>query len=371
MSAVAFARVGAAGDVIRYSQVWEDSALLRRALAVRPGDDVLSIGSAGDNVLALLLDEPRSITAIDLNPAQAALVELKLAAIRALGYDEYVSFLGARDGGDRLALYERVRAALPRTARRFWDARPATLVGGVMHAGRLERYFQTFQREHLPPFIGPDALDELVALDDRARQRALFARHFDTPAFRACFAAYFGRESLARNGRDPSQLAHVGDGDVVAMLWQRFRWACCELPTRGNFYLEYFFTSRHRDLELGPPHLRRDAHARLGALVDRVEVVTDELGRHLDAAAPGRYSQANLSDLFEYLSAAETEALLGKLVRALRPGGRLAWWNLFVPRAPGPASRARLRAHAGAAAELWRADRAFFYRAFVLEEVLP
>ena len=370
MSARAFARVAAAGDVIRYSQVWEDCALLRRALAVGPGDDVLSIGSAGDNVLALLLDEPRSVTAIDLNPAQAALVEIKLAAVRTLSYEEMVSFMGARDGRNRVALYHRVRPALSAPARRFWDAHAAELVVGLIHAGRLDRYFQTFQREHLPAFISRPALEELLSLDDRERQRALFSRHFDNDAFRARFAAYFGPESLARNGRDPSQLVHVGDVDVVGMLWERFRFACCDLATRGNFYLEYFLTSRYRDLEAGPPYLRREAFSRLGALVDRVEVVTDELGRHLDGVVAGRYSKANLSDVFEYLSEAETEALFGGLARALRRAGRIAWWNLFVPRVPAATSRARLRSRRETAEALHRHDRAFFYRAFHLEEVL-
>jgi S-adenosylmethionine-diacylglycerol 3-amino-3-carboxypropyl transferase len=368
---IAFARAAVATEIIRYAQVWEDCRVLRRALAVTPDDHVLSIGSAGCNVLALLLDEPRRITAIDLNPAQAALVELKLAGIRLLSYEELVCLVGARDGYDRLGLYDRVRTRLSPAARRFWDERPAHLVAGVMHTGRLDRYFQGFQRDHLPSLVPAGVVAELLSLDDRAAQRALFDRHFDTPAFRACFASYFGREAQAREGRDPSQLSYVGDVDVTGMLWERFRYACTEIATRGNFYLEYFFTSRYRDLELGPPYLGRYAFERLRNLVDRVEIVTAELGRHLDEVAPGHYSKANLSDLFEYLSEAETEAIFGKLVCALRPGGRLCYWNLFVPRAPAAPSRARLRPHTAAAEALWRSDRAFFYRAFHLEEVLP
>ena len=366
-----FARAAAKSELVRYAQVWEDCRLLRRALAVTPDDDVLAIGSAGCNVLALLLDEPRSVTAIDFNPAQAALIELKLAGIRHLAHDEFVCLVGARDGYSRLALYDRLRSRLPAMARQFWDRRPANLAAGVMHTGRLERYFQVFQREHLPALVPAQVVAELLSLDDRAAQRALFDRYFDTTAFRARFDSYFGRETLARQGRDPSQFRHVGDVDVASLLWERFRYACTGIATRGNFYLEYFFTSRYRDLELGPPQLRRAAFDRLRHLVDRVEVVTADLGGHLDAVAPGHYSKANLSDLFEYLSEAETEALFGKLVRALRPSGRLCFWNLFVPRAPAAPSRERLRPHSAAAEALWRSDRAFFYRAFHLEEVLP
>jgi S-adenosylmethionine-diacylglycerol 3-amino-3-carboxypropyl transferase len=366
-----FARAALAHEIVRYAQVWEDCDVLRRALAVGPDDDVLSIGSAGCNVLALLLDDPRSVTALDLNPAQAALIELKLAAYRALAWEELTCLVGARDGHDRLDLYERVRPLLSRRARRFWDQRPADLAVGVMHTGRLERYFEGFRRHRLPSLVPAAVVHALLRLDDREAQRALFARHFDTAPFRAAFASYFGREMIAREGRDPSQFRWVEDVDVTGMLWTRFRYACTELPARDNFYLEYFLTGGYRDLDAGPPHLRRAAFETLRARVDRVEIVTEELGHHLDAVEPGRYSKANLSDLFEYLSAEQSEELFVQLGDALRPGGHLAYWNLFVPRAPAEDSPARLRSYPATAEELWRGDRAFFYRSFHLEEVLP
>ncbi len=45
--------------VIRYGSVWEDADVLCEALApVAPGGRLLSIASAGDNVLALLTLDP-------------------------------------------------------------------------------------------------------------------------------------------------------------------------------------------------------------------------------------------------------------------------------------------------------------------------
>ena len=55
---------------IGYSQCWEDPATVREALRITPDDDVLAVTSGGCNVLALLLDRPHSITAVDINPAQ-------------------------------------------------------------------------------------------------------------------------------------------------------------------------------------------------------------------------------------------------------------------------------------------------------------
>ena len=70
--------------------------------------------SSGDNVLNLLLDRPKKIrelackkltsnfillassVAIDMSPAQNALLEIKLAAIRHLEYQDYLCLLGEK-----------------------------------------------------------------------------------------------------------------------------------------------------------------------------------------------------------------------------------------------------------------------------------
>lgn len=51
---------------IRYSQVWEDTRLLRQGLRLKPQSRVLSIASAGDNAFSLLLDDAREVVAIGM-----------------------------------------------------------------------------------------------------------------------------------------------------------------------------------------------------------------------------------------------------------------------------------------------------------------
>ena len=53
-------------------------------LELGPDDNVLVITSAGCNALDYALAGPRHVYAVDLNPRQNALLELKKAAIRAL-----------------------------------------------------------------------------------------------------------------------------------------------------------------------------------------------------------------------------------------------------------------------------------------------
>jgi hypothetical protein len=67
-----------------YNTCWEDPAVDRQALRLTPDDVLLVIGSAGCNVLDYALQAPRAIHAVDANPRQNALLELKIAAIRHL-----------------------------------------------------------------------------------------------------------------------------------------------------------------------------------------------------------------------------------------------------------------------------------------------
>ncbi|MGM0601087.1 MAG: DUF3419 family protein, partial [Candidatus Rifleibacteriota bacterium] len=66
---------------IVYSNVWEDPELNRLSLKCEPGQNILSITSGGCNSLCLLLEDPKKLISIDLNPAQLAMLELKRAAI--------------------------------------------------------------------------------------------------------------------------------------------------------------------------------------------------------------------------------------------------------------------------------------------------
>jgi S-adenosylmethionine-diacylglycerol 3-amino-3-carboxypropyl transferase len=357
-------------DLVRYSQVWEDHALLEAGLRVGPGDDVLAIAGAGCNVLALLLAAPRRIVAIDVSPAQTALLELKLSGLRCLSHSDFVAMLGARPCPDRVALYERLAPALPPAARGFWDKHRDDLRAGAIGCGLFDRYVSVAVREQVVErLLDPDAVRRLLALADPSHQLRLFEREIATPAFERAFRATCSREALSGRARDASQFRYVSDQDLGEFFWRRLRYVCTALPARANFYLEWFLTGRYADLETGPPFLRPQAFERLRSLVERVEVVSDNLESYLAEQPPGTFSKAALSDVFEYVSEQATDELLALLASRMRAGGRIAYWNLLVPRASSERLRSRLRPVRREAERLWRRDRCFFYGGFRLEEV--
>ncbi|MEE2786230.1 MAG: DUF3419 family protein [Myxococcota bacterium] len=356
-------------DQVRYAQVWEDHALLEEGLQIDENDDVLSICSAGCNALALLLQGPKTVTAVDMNPAQIALLELKLASISELTYDGFTQLIGVCSSTDRRELYGTVRVVLSPMARRFWDEHLNHIETGVIHCGRLESYFRRFQTDYLSKIWPPDLFRRLHGAQNLKAQVALLRAEALTPEFEAAFRQYFGRENMAAQGRDPAQFEHVENHDVGLYFYERFVHACTTLPLVTNFYIAHFLTAEYPALDIGPPYLRPENFDRLKRLIDRVELKVCEIEQVLYTGAHGRFSKANLSDIFEYMSEALAENVFRALGERLRTNGRIAYWNLLVPRQSPPELASYFTHMSDLSHRLWRRDRSWFYRAFHIEQV--
>jgi S-adenosylmethionine-diacylglycerol 3-amino-3-carboxypropyl transferase len=351
-------------DYVRYANCWEDADVLRRALAPAKGRRILSIASGGDNSFALAMDGA-DVVAVDLSPAQLAMVELKRAAIRALDYDPLLAFLGVRGGvpSEREATYRGIATALPADAREFWDARLEDVRAGVVHAGKFERYFEMFRTRVLPLVHGRAAVRELLAEKDQRAREAFYERRWDSWRWRLMFRLFFSRRIMGLMGRDPEFFRYV-EGSVADRILERARYAFTVLPTHANPYLHFIFTG-----DFGatlPPYLER---SRFPALREAMNRVTPVRASAEDAARThGPFDGFNLSDIFEYLDPPTCAAMYGTLLDNARSGARFAYWNMLVPRRRPDALAQRVRSHDDLARTLHAADRAFFYSAFVVEE---
>jgi S-adenosylmethionine-diacylglycerol 3-amino-3-carboxypropyl transferase len=103
-----------------YNQCWEDPAVDHEALRLRPNDRVLVITSAGCNALDYALSGA-SVLAVDVNPRQNHLLELKRAGIRALDFEAFFDLFGRGGSGRAREIYSALRPALPGPSREHWD----------------------------------------------------------------------------------------------------------------------------------------------------------------------------------------------------------------------------------------------------------
>lgn len=315
---------------IRYGMVWEDADLLCRALKpVAAGKRLLSIASAGDNCLALLSLDPKEIVAVDLNPAQLACLDLRLAAFQTLSYDALLGFLGVREQADRRQKYEALRKRLQPWSQDWWDRHPDLVEGGVIHAGKLERFLKGYRWW----------LGRFVPAGSTGRRWRLLNR------------LAFSRQLLGRLGRDPEFFKHASK-DVTSGPNERLDLARARHDADRNPYLAYHLTGTYGAQSL--PLYLRPQHFK--ALRQRSGRIRFHLGPV--ESAPGRYSGFNLSNIFEYMAPEQHAQVYGALLDKAQPGARLAYWNLHVERGCPDLKRARpLKGQA-------RDDQMWAYRSF-------
>ncbi len=108
-------------DEYIYAFTWEDARVDERLLKLGSDDVVLAITSAGDNVLSYALQSPARIHAVDLNPAQNHLLELKVASYTALPYADFWKIFGEGKHPDfRSLLVTKLSPHLSSRAFQYW-----------------------------------------------------------------------------------------------------------------------------------------------------------------------------------------------------------------------------------------------------------
>ncbi|WP_375419557.1 DUF3419 family protein [uncultured Hymenobacter sp.] len=342
-------------DCLRYGLVWESAATLYEALELQADDHALIITSAGCNVLNALLAGPRRVTAIDLNPVQNELLQLKVHAVRHHPPAVLRGLLGLAGPAGVAQAAAALLPTLPPARRQAWAVRLAQHPRGLLLAGRLESYVTAF----LPtlPAVLQAKLAHLLRFEGVGAQAAFFDEELATTDFPARFIQYFDQANLSR-GRDP-RLFRYAAATGGQVFYERLRAQLSQQLARDNFFFRFFFFGPENLPEsILPPCYQAAHHARLRAHLPRLRVRTGEAVTFLLSAAGPPVSKASLSNIFEYVSAAE----FGRASRALgqRPGPlRAVFWNLLQAQAPRPTAGVPLLA--GISAGLSAREACFYF----------
>ena len=250
----------------------------------------------------------------------------------------------------------------------FLRSVPDLLGRGAAGAGKFENFFRLFRARILPLIHNKRTVDALLAgAPTRAERERFYEERWNNARWRLLFRVFFSRFVMGRLGRDPEFFRYV-EGDVASKILTRTRHALVELNPAENPYLHWILKGTHGEaLPLAWRAGEYEAAAKhRHALECRLESLESLL-----ASLPSRsVHRFNLSDIFEYMSPAGYEAALEAILRVAAPGARLAYWNMLVPRRRPARFADRLKPLEAEAKALHARDKAFFYSAFVVEEVV-
>ena len=377
------------GNALLYNACWEDPALDRQALNLGADDEVLVITSAGCNALDYALCGPRKVHAIDANPRQNALLELKLAGIRHLPFDEFFDLFGSGYAAHVGEMYHDVlRADLSPFAARYWDRRLHWFAARgwrrtfYFHglSGLAARLMQSWvgRNHHLR-----DAVEALIAAPDLSAQREAYDRAAPLLWTRSLNWALSRRATLGLLGVPYAQMreleaSHPGGcpGFIRAAVESVLR----DRPLADNYFWTVYLRGSYTRT-CCPEYLKRENfYALKHGLADRVvahtDTVTGFLRKHEQPI-----SRFVLLDHLDWMGSWRPEALAEEwqaIFDRATPGARAIFrsaspapeWIADTSVAGRPLAE-RLRFDRPLAAALHQRDRVGTYASFHIADLVP
>jgi len=353
---------------------------------------LVAITSAGCNVLDYALLAPRRIHAIDANPRQTALLELKLAGIRRLTHGEFFAVFGHGHHPDFREMYfDGLCEDLTPFARQYWnrnwewfaqrEQRDTFYFYGL--TGRVARGFRGYLR--LRPKLR-DALDALLQSQSLDQQRAIYhdrvvpllwGRHVNWTLSRQLTMSMLG---VPRAQRKEVERQHV-DG-IPGFVREAVDYVACEIRLQTNYFWQLYFRGYYtRDCcpEYLTPH---GFQALKSGFAERIRPQTMTVTEFL-LATRERISRYVLLDHMDWMSSYYPEALAEEwdaILERATPDARVLFRSAHAEptylddvrvhyRGHGRRLMEVVRFHREWARELTRQDRVHTYAGFHIAEL--
>lgn len=351
-------------DFIRYANCWEDADILIKGLNPSPGSKILSIGSAGDNSFSLLTTDPKVVVAVDVNKIQLYLIELKKVCIQHLSYNDLLAFLGFKASDKREVVFNKLKSHLSEEVRGYWEKNISQIQQGIISQGKFEKYFQLFSGKILPWIHSASTTEKLFSKKSEAEQKIFYDTTWNSWRWRLLFKVFFSKYVMGKYGRDPEFLKEV-KVPVGEHIFQKAGKHLQSIDAQNNFILRYNLTGSFGNLL--PHYLQPENYEKVKSNLDKLEILE---GYAEDAIKKyGCFNYMNLSNIFEYMDSGLFSKTAKQLIDATEPGGKLAYWNLMVPRRISSVFNEKAVYQESLSKQLSEVDKGFFYNQFIIDQV--
>jgi S-adenosylmethionine-diacylglycerol 3-amino-3-carboxypropyl transferase len=342
-------------DAFVYNQIWEDPLVDIEALQLDRDSRILTISSGGCNALNYLIEEPRSVTAVDLNRHHICLLDLKIAAIKGLRkHEDFFAMFGlgkhANNGTNYLRL---IRPHLSVDTRDFWESN--SLFGGLLYGDRISLFTNAGLYDHSRNGYFLRLFHRLAHIHGYRPEKLLTAETFEEqadifkneiePFFSTLLIRLIGKLPVTGFGLGipPQQYdelkQELGENRTIVDLYrERVRRLACEFPITENYFAWQAFARRYdtKELRAIPEYLKEQNFAtlrdKIGQITTQIRSVTEVI----------REKPAGSFDRFVFLDAQDW----------MTPDQIVDLWSVIAEKA-APGSRMIFRT-AGAASPLER-----------------
>lgn len=328
------------GRNIVYNQCWEDPRLDRVALELTSQDRVVVITSAGCNALDYALAGAGHVHAVDMNPRQNALLDLKLAAAKVLDWEDFFQIFGRGKAHQWKTLYpQKIRPLLIPDVQRFWDKQ------GKMfspYGRRKSFYFRSTSGTFawlVNVYIDKvaklrDSINAMLATDSVEQQQDLFQQYKLAERLWRPFIKWAMKRdmTLALLGVPQAQRRQIDEqypGGILQFVIDRVETVFTKLPLKDNYFWRVYLTGEYTP-ECCPEYLRKENFEAMKTyVVNRVTTHTDSVLAFVNGQPAGQITRFILLDHMDWLSRDPKRTILTEewqgIMDKAAPNARVLW----------------------------------------------
>lgn len=350
---------------IPYSTCWEDFDIIQKALQVKKDDTIISITSAGCNVLNFLLYDPKKIISVDFNPNQNHILRLKISAIKKLEHHQFLELLGIRPSKNRIELYKKIKKNLPKETQTFWDKNIRFIKKGITYNGRQERYIHSIG-QYLRYLKGEKMLIDLLQCETIKEQKEFFDKKIKDASWDLFFTLVYNKPVMLIV-KDKLVFNQIKENAYHQKFRRRVEDAARRIPAKNNPFMSFALLGYYLNEDYYPYYLKKKNFETLKNRVDRIEIKTDVIQKILVELPSNSIDKFNLSNVLDWTTKNQFREIISEIKRVGKNKSRFCYFNTLmkrhIPRIEG------IKSHKKEAAALLRQDKAFLYENFEIGEI--
>ena len=315
-----------------YNTSWEDPRIDRQLLNLDSNSNVLMLTGAGCNALDYLLDDVQNIDAVDINPAQNALLELKKAFFHNNSYSLLWDFLGAAQTNNPKQVYtEYLRPYISSAAKKYWDTHINKFVrkndnGGFYYSGTTGKVAQVINWQIQQKGLA-NSIQKLLQSKSLEEQ----SYYFDEiePQLWNPFAKWLVRRhsSMSLLGVPASQremIAQHYEHGMEEFIRQSLRHVFTKLSISDNYFWRVYLTGCYIP-SCCPNYLQESNFSTLSRKVNRITTYTSSLLQFLrqQSKTYSHFVLLDHQDWMAYVQPRELAQEWRQILQHAQPGTRI------------------------------------------------
>lgn len=351
---------------IAYSTCWEDFKLVKKGLKLKEGDKLLSISSAGCNILNALLCKPKKVLAIDINPNQLHLLKLKIVAIKNLEHHQFIELLGVTPSEKRITIYKNIRKELNEETKKFWDKNVKLIEEGITYNGRQERYIKLLGK-YVRFLKGEEKIKNLVTTPTVKEQLEYFNKNIKDFSWNLFYDLVYCKPVMIVV-KDKLVFNQVKSDSYGKRFRERVEDFFRHVPVKNNPFSSLALLGYYLNENYYPEYLKQQNFNLLKENVDKIRIKKGSIQDILHGLNENCYNKFNLSNVLDWISKEKFKETLKELVRVGEKNARFCYFNTLMKRTI-PRNISDIKSHKEKAKKLLQQDRAFLYENFEIGEI--